>query len=342
MSQPKRLARASIVQQFQKVAKRFRRARRQFALMQLPKVHELTISALPLPEQVYFVVGHPKSGTTWVSQILDSHPEVSCTYEGHFFRRNDGYTTLANGLNSEGLNRWLSRSFNHWIQDRNYETQAINKLAIQFYLQRECFLTGKKIVGDKSPSYFLEPIHELFPDARIIHVIRDGRDVAVSMAHHRSSEGERWMTLDMARRLDDEIKSLQSMGRPIRLPSDYLRHIANTWKEEVTVCRAECHRYFTHQYLEIKFEELQFELNTSLRRMFSFLGASERPDILLRCMQGSEFRNFSGGREKGDESPGEFYRKGIAGDWKHVFQAGDERQFCDVAGDLLTELGYEI
>jgi hypothetical protein len=320
---------------------RLKRAQRGFAWVRMPTVSELTISPLPLPETVYFVVGHPKSGTTWVSHILNSHPEISCNYEGHFFHRNDGYTTLADALNSDLLDRWLARDFNHWVQDKNHELMAINKLAIQFYLQRECYLTGKQVVGDKSTSYVLEPIHALFPEAHIIHVIRDGRDVAVSMAHHRASEGERWITADMARRLDEGILHSQSTGEPIRLPADYLTQIANTWKDEVSICRSECRRYFPRQHMEIKFEELQTDLHASLIRMFKFLGASCLPDIVERCAQRSEFKNFSGGREKGNEQPDSFFRKGIAGDWKNVFRESDEKLFYSIAGDLLIQLGYQ-
>ena len=37
--------------------------------------------------QVFFVCGAPKSGTTWLQRVLDAHPEVICSGEGHFIQR---------------------------------------------------------------------------------------------------------------------------------------------------------------------------------------------------------------------------------------------------------------
>ena len=57
------------------------------------------------------------------------------------------------------------------------------------YLMREKLRkTNKKIVGDKSPFTspgVVEEISSICPGARVVHIVRDGRDVAVSSVHHQ-------------------------------------------------------------------------------------------------------------------------------------------------------------
>ena len=323
-------------------AKHFlRKQRRMFREAGMPNIEDLDISSLPIPQEVYFVVGHPKSGTTWLSLLLNNHPNIACLHEGHFFYRNDGFLSFYDALtNSDLLNHWMDRNYNHWVHDKEYELKVITKLAVQFYLQRECLVSGKSIVGDKSPSYMLKPIYDLFPQARIIHIIRDGRDVAVSMAYHRSKEDERWMTYEMSRRLDDEIKNSQITGRQICLPEDYLIRIANTWVSEVSTCRREGRQFFGNQYLEIRYEELNDKPEDVLKVVFNFLGASDSPKDISDCNKNSDFKILSGGRKKGEENVHSFFRKGISGDWKNVFRESDIEIYSRIAKDLIVELGY--
>lgn len=46
--------------------------------------------------------------------------------------------------------------------------------------------------------------------------------------------------------------------------------------------------------------------------------------------------------DRGEEDPGNFYRKGIAGDWMNTFTEKDKRVYKETAGDLLVRLGYEF
>jgi hypothetical protein len=52
-------------------------------------------------------------------------------------------------------------------------------------LGTELAKSGKKVLGDKTQHHvsYLEEIHELYPSSKIIHIIRDGRDVAISNVH---------------------------------------------------------------------------------------------------------------------------------------------------------------
>ena len=54
----------------------------------------------------------------------------------------------------------------------------------------------------------------------------------------------------------------------------------------------------------------------------------------------ASFEKLSKGRKRGEEDPSSFFRKGVAGDWKHVFTQGEREIFDNEAGELLVTLGY--
>jgi len=307
----------------------------------IPEPGKLSISGLKNPRVVFFIVGHPKSGTTWISEILNGHPDICCMREGHFFFREDDYNTLANALNSsENLRQWSSRNFNNWSKDLNSELLYFNRLIIQFYLQREAERTGKLIIGDKSPSYHLTQMAKLFPEAKVIHIVRDGRDVAVSMAFHRSKETYRYMSKENEKKLDLKIGRLVNDNSLHALPNSFIETIANTWKHEVRTCRRQGKSLFGENYLEITYEELSVKPEPVIRKILSFLQADATNSVIKTCLHSARFEAMSRGRKRGEEDVNSFFRKGIVGDWKNVFTERNKSQFDKIAGNLLKKLGY--
>ena len=141
---------------------------------------------------VFFVVGQQKSGTTWLMRMLDAHPEILCKGEGRFFGAGWRQKSLKNAnvrrpasslynalLDAEYLRVWVERSV--WSGDDPAEEHLDNltRLAVDYFLKNELVKSGKKMVGDKSP--LLDPgtvseIARIYPEAKVIHIIRDGRD----------------------------------------------------------------------------------------------------------------------------------------------------------------------
>ena len=122
-----------------------------------------------------FIVGCQRSGTTLLRLMLDSHRNISCGPETRFLRELEPII----GANWHRISRFgFSREY--WI----------SKLAEFFdsFQSEYAAARGKTRWADKSPLYalILPFIWELFPDAQVIHVIRDVRDVTAS---HRTAFG---------------------------------------------------------------------------------------------------------------------------------------------------------
>jgi len=111
-----------------------------------------------------FIVGSPRSGTTVLGEILDRHAEISQWYEPYFI--------------------W-DRHFRDAKDDaRNAEdaTPVVQSQIIRSFLTYQK-KTGSSIIVDKSPRNSLKIpfIRKIFPAAKFIHIIRDGRDVTLSI-----------------------------------------------------------------------------------------------------------------------------------------------------------------
>jgi len=122
------------------------------------------VSILPNNDSFVFIIGSPRSGTTILGEILDKHNEISQWYEPYFV--------------------W-DRSFRNCPDDERTAEEATPRIVKQVCKDflRYKKMTGSKIIVDKSPRNSLKIpfIMKIFPQARFIHILRDGRDVTLSI-----------------------------------------------------------------------------------------------------------------------------------------------------------------
>ena len=313
---------------------------------------------------LFFVVGYQKSGTTWLMQMLDSHPEILCRGEGRPFGRNfrqehlkqrkASYppTSLYNAMmSSEDLRYWVERSV--WSKDGDAEEHLakLTGLAVGYFLTRRLAGTGKRLVGDKTVLLSAEIVREIgavCPGARVIHIIRDGRDVAVSATHHRWNQAED--RGGSSRPTPDQLAKREAYRKDPRgllrtddgiFPEFELEKSAAKWGARVgKTVRDGPALLGADYYAEVRYEDLLEKPEEELGRLLGFLGADASGPTVRRCVRAASFERLAGGRSRGQEAAS-FFRKGVAGDWKNVFTERNKRDFKAAAGDLLIELGYE-
>jgi hypothetical protein len=148
-----------------------------------------------------FVIGSPRSGTTLLRLILDSHPHISCGEETHFLRDLESVV----GRNWDLVATYgLTRGW--WLEHIRalYEAFQAEVLA----------RNGKSRWAEKDPTYTLHLpfIEELFPTALYIHLLRDGHDVVASFRDRwgyrsaaRAARTEWARYVDAARALRDRV-----------------------------------------------------------------------------------------------------------------------------------------
>ena len=312
---------------------------------------------------VFFILGRGRSGTTWLRSILNSHPEILCWGEGRFFERsferedfeqwelkNIPPSSLYGAISgSKYLKAWVDRSV--WARGRDTDTHLVNltRLAVDYFLAEQLSKTDKRIVGDKTPFVSAEVVEEIsvvYPEAKVIHIIRDGRDVAVSMIHHMWNYSK-----DAGGFYDLEPEDLERRDAYRRNPAsalteglftkNRLKGIARGWGAQVGKAAEYGPALLGDNYAEVRYEDLLERPAGELGRLLGFLGADASEETVRRCIEAGSFEKWSRGRRTGEEESSSFYRKGVAGDWKNVFTEEDKRVFKAAAGDTLIELGYE-
>ena len=322
---------------------------------------------------VFFVVGQGKSGTGWLEKMLDLHPEILCRGEGRFFgrdKRNEKLidapagnkfvqrkvspSSLYNAIaESEYLRLWIERSVWSRRKDPEEHLNNLTRLAIDYFLISWLTESGKRLVGDKTPFFGPEDVSEIatiHPGAKVIHIIRDGRDQAVSRMHHSWNKAtdqggvQELLPEEVVKREDfyRDRQAFLDFGEGIFL-EERLREISRKWRDNVSGASRYGRELLAENYTEVRYEDLLEKPQEEMGRLFEFLGVDTSEEVMKRCVQSASFEALAG-RERGGEDytlGWRKHRKGIAGDWKNVFTERDKEIFKEEAGDMLVELGYE-
>lgn len=147
-----------------------------------------------------FIIGCPRSGTTLLRLILDSHPNISCGPETKFL---------------EDLETIVGK---HWVRIERYgfEKSYWHQKMAEFFNSFQMEYTakrGKQRWAEKSPNYTrkLGFINALFPNSQFIHIIRDGRDVVAS---HRDRWGYK-AGIQATKTWGNDLKSAVKFGKKL-------------------------------------------------------------------------------------------------------------------------------
>ena len=266
-----------------------------------------------------FIVGRGRSGTTLVRAMLTSHSDLAIPLETHFIvplsldrrlvspdlslavapflrrlRRQPGFKSM--GLDDDVVDGNFAES-----PPADYPN-AIRRL-FALYAQSE----GKRRYGDKTPIHVLhiEYLARLFPEAKFIHVIRDGRNVALSYLETDFGPGSLWEgAIDWRRFVRSGRRAGQALGE--------------------------------QRYREIRYEDLIEDPQTHMMSLCEFVGLDFEEEMLL-YFERAEKLGSNGTHHRNLRRPPTRNLR----DWRQQLTAADVALFEVLAGDLLSELGYE-
>src|SRR5579883_2910134 len=139
--------------------------------------------------QIFFVGGAPRSGTTWLQLLLDSHPEISCRGEGLFSHHLSGALDRLVGNWRQGVeakNKTVFASMPGYPLPEGADADILLGTAVLLALHRQSTERDVRALGEKTPeNVFLFPrLKRLFPGAKFIGIVRDPRDVLASSWHY--------------------------------------------------------------------------------------------------------------------------------------------------------------
>ena len=217
----------------------------------------------PPNDAPFFVVGSDRSGTTMFRLMLNAHSRLHIPRESWFLMELMDDLPLQGPLSEADLKRAFvtvstHRRWKDWPATDEDLTQAFESLSgvtlaeLIDKIFRSCGnLEGKPRWGDKTPKYIDEVrrLSVVFPDTKFVHVIRDGRDVCMSL------RGFRWQ-------------------------GESIYSIAEYWRDVIEAGKAAGELLGPDSYMEINYEDIVLNPEASLRRVCKFLGETFEPGML--------------------------------------------------------------
>lgn len=297
------------------------------------------------PRDKFFIFGHARSGTTLLMRLVRLHPEVHCNYQAHFFTRKPLLKSLVDTAEAE---EWLSRKSNRWNRGRDLSPVML-RAAADFIMERDAEKKHKRIVGDKSPSSTIHgqsvrDLHSIYPDAKLVYIVRDGRDVLVSERFRNFVEESRYLGQEDKRILEDLRRSPVAFGEGGRsiFTEPIIRRVAKGWATNVSEIDAEGRRLFGKRYLPLRFEDLLDHPFQVMKRLWEFLGVT-RVAKSLDTRIAAEMRSNPDEEWQAERASqlASFLAKGQSGNWRGLFTREDKAVFKQVAGDMLINWKYE-
>jgi hypothetical protein len=281
-------------------------------------------------QNLVFIIGCPRSGTTYLQKLLASHENVHTGWESYVFawylgplirnwREKDHVASLSDEVRRKGLGSYLQ-------EKRFYE------LARGFVVSMVGNLPKGHLFVEKTPehSLWIPEIVELLPESRFINIIRDGRDVVASLLATSRTWGKRWAPR-------------------------YAFTNATLWVKYVQAIEKARQLVRKENFFDIKYEDLCANPVEKLESLSRFLKL-QWDDTNLReavkendlqqarrtggthLMPGSqEFANLSG---KVFQDPEGFIRKGQPGAWKKDLKFYEKWQVWLIAHRTMGAAGY--
>lgn len=273
-----------------------------------------------------FIVGAPRSGTTLLQYMLRSHPNISLpTGESHFFipfqRAAASFGDLSVRANMQRCLEEAWRRRGEFLET-DFHGLRFDVEALADRLLREGRTTVAEVIrglyeanaagegkgrwGEKTPYYILHTdlIRQMFPDAVFVHVIRDGRDVALSMLERRYDLG-----------IHNIRDAAETWAKYVRAGLDAERHLGpGRWRT-------------------LKYESLLREPKATVSRLCGFLGEPFSEAVI-------DFRKAGEtGKTPLLQKP---LQQTNLEKWRTRMSAWQRAMFEHVAGDTMRAVGYEV
>ena len=193
----------------------------------------------------FFIVGVPRSGTTLLRQMLRGHPRLAVPSESHFvptaLNARSGAAALELILRDERFGRWQVDAAD--VRRRAAASDMTPASVVRAAFEAYAHAQGRPRWGDKTPAYVLHMplLAKAFPGARFIHIVRDGREVAVS-----------W--------------------REARFGPDDVLLSAHQWRRMIRRAESAAERLPEGSLLDVRYAALVAQPHEQLARIVEFLG----------------------------------------------------------------------
>ncbi len=319
---------------------------------------DVRVVTRPPPERPTYVApvlisGTPKSGTTWLQEVVNAHPQFLVLHEAHSLDMLD-----ADMLRDQMAARqdYFRARYIPWMPVP-YDPVNLSRL-LQMGLAKDLMTRfgrawGADFVADRTPGYsrLYSFLPDLWEDLRIVHIVRHPLDVMASWLFHelngrRDPARPGHLPIAVISRVNARLEAGEAIG-----PGEYLsdaemaagafNYFARRWRREQDLVLAASERN-PEQFHLLTYEGLSHDFAGTAGRVFGFLGTDPARTDLAAIQRESSFRKLSDGRDPGEANMRSFFRKGVVGDWRSVFTPHQAGLIWAELADTASALGYAM
>ncbi len=266
-------------------------------------------------KEIFFVVGFTRPGANWLQRALDAHPDILCKGDGHF--TDQLYPLLCQALGNYNRKTIRTKSLLEQTGDEGL-TANLSFSDLDFLLRQIIgLILGRwagnaqfKCIGEKTPENALDMwlLNRAFPDAKFIHIIRDGRDeVIFAWEFSKRVLGDK---------LHDEYPDFAAFSE----------RFSKKWSAGV----GRAHRFGRanpDRYMEVRCDEIYLDPAPVVADILQYLGMDAGNEMVSGCVEAA----MNGAPPSGSSANREKY-----------FDDDSLRVFHRYSGELLKLLGYEV
>jgi len=295
--------------------------------------------SLSTEDEVFFITGNSRSGTTMMMRILNNHSQVHSINEPHFFEklwtpddqlkevnRAEAFELFAKLLTGQ-RDGFFENVSNHREKYRAEIDTILNQVGdpysrmgvYAYFMQYEAKVSGKKIPCEKTPQnvFYINEILEYFPKAKVVNMIRDPRGVMLSQ---KRKWKRKYLGADFITR--KEMVRLRVNYHPVTISRLWVSAIGAVFDFESN-----------SRVMNLKFEDLLEKPNQCIEAMCSFLEIPFETKMLLVPHAGSS--------SEVDKSSELGIRKGRAKSWAEKGLSQSEIHICQaICGESMKKYGY--
>jgi sulfotransferase family protein len=285
-----------------------------------------------LDRQVVWLVGSPRSGSTWLLNLLAGHDSIGALDEpligAHLGAGLAGVLGLGEGHGPGRILDEFRGRDSYFFADRYRDVWApalgrmiLERLAASMR-EGGGHATGELlVVKEPHGSEGIDMLMTALPEARVLFLIRDGRDVLDSM-------------LDAVR--PDAWAANLAVIDDARARVDYVEKAAHLWVSRTRLVAETVERAGARAHL-VRYEDLLADTSTRLAAILGWLGLT-MDDELAAHVDKLAFDNL----DEKDRGSGRFARAATPGLWREQLSAEEQDVANSIMGPTLRELGYDV
>jgi hypothetical protein len=266
--------------------------------------------AVSAPERPVFLVGCARSGTSILGEVMAVHPRITYLYEV-----------------SAIWNRVLPERPDHRLTRADAAPEVVARLREE--LSARLMDPRRDLLVEKNPKHTLRIpfLDAAFPDCRVIHLIRDGRDTVASLMFR--NRGASWGHL--------KVPGWEELLA--RYPVENHIRCAYQWRDAVSIGRADGRALSPGRYHEVRFESLVREPQSAVEEVMRFLELEPAAEVeaVLPRIQDATRGSYHAQRQVRHYLDNHRLR---VGRFRENLTPEEVDQVMEVCGGLLRELGY--